>query len=123
MTGEAYGDLISVDRAGGDRDNVELWLLSQASNGDWILRERGSLSGLAGFSRPLSIATRGGASFIMDRFGEDIFRITNLDTGAGSDLGTESDSDLDIPQGSTFLGGCLLDHRRAERTIFGAGQM
>ena len=104
LTGEAYGDLISVDRAGGDRNDVELWLLSQAGNGDWILRERGGLSGLAGFSRPLSIATRGGAFFIMDRFGEDIFRITNLDTGAGAVLGTESDSDLDIPQGSTFLG-------------------
>ena len=104
LDGEAYGDLISVDRGGGDRDNVELWLLSQAGNGDWILRERGGLSGLAGLSRPLSIATRGGAFFIMDRFGEDIFRITNLDTGAGADLGTEGDSDLDIPQGSAFLG-------------------
>ena len=104
LDGEAYGDLISVDRAGGVRTDVELWLLSQASDGTWILRERGGLSGLAGFSRPLSIATRGGAFFIMDRFGEDIFRITNLDTGAGAVLGTESDSDLDIPQGSTFLG-------------------
>ena len=104
LEGEAYGDLISVDRAGGVRADVELWLLSQASDGNWILRERGGLSGLTGLSRPLSIATRGGAFFIMDRFGEDIFRITNLDTGAGAVLGTESDADLDIPQGSTFRG-------------------